>query len=268
VTGSEETPTARSATTRDGLRIAYQAAGAGDPALVFVHGWCCERSYFAPQFDHFAAGHTVLSLDLRGHGESDRPAPDPGTYRVESFADDVLAVAGAAGAHRPVVVGHSLGGLVALACAARPGAVRAAVLVDPAPVVSERGRSYFARSVAEVAADTDGSWRRRFVTGLFGPADTVRRRETIAGAGHAPVAIAAEAMRAMAEFDGAAALEAVRVPVLLISAGETESGLRGRGGLTFGRTVGAGHFNQLEVPDQVNPMIERFLAVNGLPGRP
>ncbi len=256
----------RFAVTGDGVRISYESAGAGDPPLVFVHGWCCDRSYFAPQYAHFAARHTVVSLDLRGHGTSDHPAPGEVAYDIDAFADDVLAVAAAAGAHRPVVVGHSMGGLVALACAARPGMARAAVLVDPAPVVSERGKAFFAGSVAEVAADDDGSWRRRFAAGLFGPADTVRRAEIEAGMAPTPAAIAAEAMRAMAEFDGAAALDRAAVPVLLISGRGTESGLRGRRNITFGRTVGAGHFLQLEVPDQVNPMIERFLAVNALVG--
>lgn len=255
----------RFAVTDGGVRLAYETAGAGGPALVLVHGWCCDRSYFAPQYGHFAARHAVVPLDLRGHGESDRPAPRTGVYDVASFADDVLAVAGEAGAERPVVIGHSLGALVALACAARPGAVRAVVLVDPAPVLSERGKAYFARSADAVADDADGSWRRRFAAGLFGDADTVRRAETIAGMASADPAIAAAGMRAMAGFDGAGALDAVEaagVPVLLISAGEAESGLRDRRFITFGRTVGAGHFPQLEVPGQVNAMIERFLVVN------
>jgi hypothetical protein len=57
----------------------------------------------------------------------------------------------------------------------------------------------------------------------------------------------------------------VRVPLLVIGSGRVERGLRDAcPGITIGMTVGAGHFNQLEVPDQVNPMIERFLAVNDL----
>jgi pimeloyl-ACP methyl ester carboxylesterase len=48
--------------------------------LVLVHGWCCDRSYFAPQFEYFASqGHAVVAVDLRGHGESD--APEGGTTR-------------------------------------------------------------------------------------------------------------------------------------------------------------------------------------------
>ncbi len=255
----------RSAVSADGTPISYRAAGRGDPALVLVHGWCCDGSYLAPQSAHFAARHAVVSPDLRGHGESGRPRPGPGVYDIAAFADDVLAAAWAAGADRPVVVGHSMGGLVALACAARPGAVRAAVLLDPAPVVDERGKAYFARSADAVAADADGAVRRRFAERQFGPADTVRRAETIAGISAGDPAVAAAGMRAMAGFDGAAALGAVAaagVPVLAITSREAESALREHAGIALGRTVGAGHFHQLEVPGQVNAMIERFLAVS------
>ena len=81
----------------DGIRLAYDTAGRGDPPIVFVHGWACDRSYFAPQVEHFGARHAVAALDLRGHGESARPAAAPGVYEVEAFADDVLAVAAAVG---------------------------------------------------------------------------------------------------------------------------------------------------------------------------
>ena len=104
---------------RDGVKLAYETVGSGDPPIVFVHGWACDRSYFAPQIEHFSRRHAVAMVDLRGHGESECPDPAAGTYDVASFSDDVLSVAREAGFDRPVVVGHSLGGVVALACAAR-----------------------------------------------------------------------------------------------------------------------------------------------------
>jgi len=247
--------------TAGGVRLAYEASGTGEPAMLFVHGWCCDRSYFEPQSRRFAAGHRVAALDLRGHGASDRPEPGHGNYDIETLADDALTVARDAGFALPVMVGHSMGGLVALACAARPGAVRAAVLVDPAPVLDERGRSYFARSVADVAADEDGSWRGRFAARLLLPTDTARRQDIVTGGAAVPAPVAAAAMRGMAEFDGAGTLDRVRVPVLSIHARRPEVGLREHPAVTIGQTVGAGHFPQLEVPDQVNAMIERFLAI-------
>jgi pimeloyl-ACP methyl ester carboxylesterase len=243
----------------DGRRLAYDVAGAGEPPIVFVHGWSCDRSHFEPQFRHFAARHAVAALDLRGHGGSDTGP----TYGTEVFADDVLTVAATAGLQRPVVVGHSLGGLVALACAARPDAVRAAVLVDPAPVLPGRGKSFFARSTAAVADDEDGSWRAAFVERLFGPNDTVRRAETITAVATTPRTVSAATWQAIVVFDGAALLPQVHVPVLLVTAGEPEAGVAEQlADVVLGRTVGAGHFLQLEVPDQLNPMIERFLRIS------
>ena len=61
-----------SCTEVSGISLAYDVAGGGDPPIVFVHGWGCDRSYFAPQIEFFAPDHTVLALDLRGHGESGR----------------------------------------------------------------------------------------------------------------------------------------------------------------------------------------------------
>jgi pimeloyl-ACP methyl ester carboxylesterase len=250
--------------TGDGPRLAYQTAGGGDPPLMFVHGWSGDRSSFAPQYAHFAGRHAVAALDLRGHGGSDRPEPARGVYDVESFAADTLAVASAAGLDRPVFVGHSLGALVALECAATAGAARAAVLVDPAPVLSASGKAYFDEGADAVEDDRDGSWRAAFVTGLLLPTDTVRREELIMTAYALPPPVAAAALRAIARYDAAAALARLAVPVLVIGAGGIESGLRRDERLAKGQTVGAGHFPHLEVPDQVNAMIERFLALNGL----
>ena len=58
---------------RDGINLVYEERGSGSPAFVFVHGWTCDRSFFAPQADYFAKKHRVVSLDLRGHGQSDKP---------------------------------------------------------------------------------------------------------------------------------------------------------------------------------------------------
>ena len=251
-----------------GLRLAYDAAGAGDPPMIFIHGWCCDRSYFAPQFEHFASGHAVVAMDLRGHGESGRPAARPGGYAMDVMADDVLSVAAAAGCDRPVLVGHSLGALIGLSCAARAGVIRALVMVDPAPITNEKAKRFFRESVAAVAADDNGSWRTMFVEGMFLPTDAARRAAIIEQMARTPPAISAEVLRVMGEFDGAGALAQATVPVLSIGSAvpsNASADLRRLcPAITVGQTVGSGHFNQLEVPDQVNAMIERFLAVNGL----
>jgi pimeloyl-ACP methyl ester carboxylesterase len=252
--------------SRGGASLAYDIAGAGDSAMIFVHGWSCDRSYFAPQFEHFAAGHAVAAMDLRGHGDSSQPGP--GSYDVETLADDALAVAEAVGFTDPVVVGHSLGALIGLACAARPDAIRALVMIDPAPITNEAAKAFFRESFDAINADDDRSWRTAFVSGMFLPTDMARRAAIIQDMPAVSPGIAAALIRAMGEFDGASALGKVAVPVLSIgSAVPTNEPADLRSAcpaITIGQTVGAGHFNQLEVPEQVNAMIEQFMAINHL----
>jgi len=254
--------------SRGGVRLAYDCAGAGGPAMIFVHGWCCDRSYFAPQFEHFAAGHAVAAMDLRGHGDSDQPGPGPGSYDVETMAGDVLAVAQAAGFSDLVLVGHSLGALIGLACAARSGAIRALLMIDPAPITNEAAKAFFRESVVAVSSDDDRSWRTAFVSGLFLPTDVARRAAIIQDMPAVSPQVAAAVIRAMGEFDGASTLGKVNVPVLSIGsavpANEPADLRSACPAITIGQTVGAGHFIQLEVPEQVNAMIEQFMAINQL----
>jgi len=257
--------------SRAGVRLAYDVAGVGDPAMIFIHGWSCDRSYFAPQVEHFGGGHAVATMDLRGHGDSGQPDPDPGCYDFDTLADDVLAVAAAAGCTDPVLVGHSLGALTGLTCAARHDAIRALVMVDPAPITNEAAKAFFRESFDVINADDDGSWRAAFVSGMFLPTDVARRATIIRQMPAVSARIAAAMRRVMGEFDGASALGKVRVPVLSIgSAVPTNEPADLRSAcptISIGQTVGAGHFNQLEVPDQVNAMIEQFMAINHLERR-
>ncbi len=83
-----------------------------------------------------------------------------------------------------------------------------------------------------------------------------------------PNDIAIPLVEAIAAFDAMAALRHCEVPLLTISSAvptnDAASLLAANPAMTLGQTVGAGHFLQLEVPEQVNPMIERFLAI--IPG--
>ena len=114
--------------TRGAVRLAYEEAGQGEPAMVFVHGWSCNRAFFGPQIEHFSHQRRCVGVDLRGHGDSDKPRQD---YTMEGFADDLAWLCQQLQIEGLVVVGHSMGGVVALVLAARyPELVRAIVMVD------------------------------------------------------------------------------------------------------------------------------------------
>ncbi|MEO6317514.1 MAG: alpha/beta hydrolase [Acidimicrobiales bacterium] len=101
-------------TTDDGVEIAYDVTGAG-PTLVLVHGITESRRAWDPLVTPLAEQHTVVAVDVRGHGESGTAA----TYDAAAMAGDAAAVVGALGLDPPIVIGHSMGGIVATAYAGR-----------------------------------------------------------------------------------------------------------------------------------------------------
>jgi pimeloyl-ACP methyl ester carboxylesterase len=100
----------QTATASDGTSIAWSRTGAGDP-VVLVHGITESAATFEPVTARLAATQEVITLDLRGHGES----AGADTYDLAAMAGDVAAVCAAAGVGRPHLVGHSLGGAVVTA---------------------------------------------------------------------------------------------------------------------------------------------------------
>ena len=102
--------------TADGVSITYDVRGEGSVALVFVHGWACDRSFWRGQADVFAGAYRVVTLDLPGHGTS---GTDRKVWTVAGLGEDVARVVKRLGLKRVVLVGHSMGGPVALAAAER-----------------------------------------------------------------------------------------------------------------------------------------------------
>lgn len=250
---------------RDGVRLAYEDAGRGDPPAVLVHGWTCDRSALAPQREHLSRRHRVVSVDLRGHGASDAPQQD---YTMEVFADDVAALLRHLDVDRPVVIGHSMGGVIALVLAARHYGLAGAIVTLDAPVApSDAMRRATATLVPALEGPGYREAQQTFVRrALLQPTDDpVRAQALIERMASAPQHVMASAFREMLACDTEAAAQACRVPFLYLYAAKPATDLKRLRQLCpqvmTGQTVGAGHFHQLEVPDQVNAMIDRFLAL-------
>lgn len=113
-----QVPRTSSVTSFDGTAIAYDVAGRGDTAIVFVHCWTCDRTFWDAQFDHFAGRHTVVRLDLAGHGASGK---DRERYTIAGFSKDVMAVVDKLNLKQVILVGHSMGGPVSVEAATQLG---------------------------------------------------------------------------------------------------------------------------------------------------
>ena len=116
-----------------GVPLAVVEAGVGGRPLLLVHGFTGAKEDFTPYFERLAAeGWHVASFDLRGHGESGKPA-DAGDYSIERMAADALDVLDALGWRTAVVLGHSLGGMIVQEIALTfDDRVQALVLMDTA----------------------------------------------------------------------------------------------------------------------------------------
>jgi pimeloyl-ACP methyl ester carboxylesterase len=247
--------------THNGVKLAFEDRGAGKPAFIFVHGTACNRSFFAPQAEHFASQHRVVSVDLRGHGESDKPH---GAYPIAAYADDLAYIIEQLGLGKAVAVGHSMGGVIVLQLAAAHSDWVAAIVMVDSTLVYSPDRHAVVEAVAAGIETGDHEPRTQWVKNMFLPTSDRRlMAEVLAVMLSSPPHVAASAVRGVLEFDAQAAAALCKMPALHLAASPLRMpppSIRERLlNIVECCTVGAGHFNQLEVPDQVNAMIEGFL---------
>src|SRR6516164_4643540 len=192
-----------------GLR--YDAGGSGDPALLFLHGWCGDRSFFAPQFDYFSRTHRVVSVDLPGHGES----AVPNEYSIEAFASEFAELTHKLRLGRSVVFGHSIGAMVARALAHQDAELVGAVaLIDPPPLSKEVWKSFSAQLISSFEGPDGPAGRRQFVEQMFLPTDDpTRRAEIIQTMTSVPNDIAIPLVQDMAACDSIESPRDCKLPV-------------------------------------------------------
>ena len=253
----------------DGIKVAFESTGEGSVPVVFVHGILGDRTYFAGQAAHLADRHRVVSLDLRGHGESDVPS----AVSVEAFERDVIAVLEASGTGPAVVCGHSVGGAVALAvAAARPDLVSGVVMLD--------GVIFFPEEVRRAALDglvsalQGDRWLdalRGYLGRLVEPAspEVVARVMSDVGRARREIALSFFTSLFGSEFDARQqgydeALSTLHCPLMYVHA-KTPVDLRRiqarKPDAMIGQVVGSGHYLMLSASDQVNAMLDRFLEL-------
>ncbi|HFD11034.1 MAG TPA: alpha/beta hydrolase [Crenotrichaceae bacterium] len=112
----------------DQALIRYETKGSGDATLFFIHCWSCDRRYWDNQFDLFSKYFRVVRIDLAGHGESTSSRKN---YTIQKFAHDVEAVIAKLKLDNVILIGHSMGGPVAVQTALdTPDAIAGIIAVD------------------------------------------------------------------------------------------------------------------------------------------
>ena len=248
--------------SHDAIPLACDCLGLGGPLLLFVHGWTCRRTYWAPQLAYFGTTHAVAAPDLPGHGDSG--IGDRSRWDVEAFALDIVACIGKLAAERVILIGHSMGGAVALEAARHLGATVAAVVLIDTFVIDYGGLS--PETVQAIAAPFEED---------FAAAMAVLVEQTATAA--TPPALKERLIRDMSVADPAWALPVwrdllswspenafaeLRVPIHAINGALIPPSARARCAPFMTETIipGAGHFLPMEDPAGFNRVLEEVLA--------
>jgi 3-oxoadipate enol-lactonase len=256
--------------TPDGCFTLAEAGATHRPAIVFLHGIGGAARAWRAQLMHFGSAARAVAWDMPGYGGS-APLAE---VTITSLAEALARFLDQIGAQRPVLVGHSIGGMIVQQLiATRPGVARAVVLAETSPA--------FGRP--------EGEWQREFIAARLGPLD---RGETMAslaprllaelvgddpdpkGAALArecmaavPAASYRAMMLALMGFDLREALARIAVPTLVLAGSRDTNApapMMARmaekiPGAAYVCLEGAGHLAPLERPAAFNAAVDRFL---------
>jgi pimeloyl-ACP methyl ester carboxylesterase len=256
--------TSGTATSPDGVPIHYETTGRGRPALLLVHCWTCDGTFWKEQVGRFASRRQVVTLDLAGHGRSGRTRK---VYTMKAFGADVKAVADALKLDRIVLVGHSMGGPVILEAASLLGdRVAGLIPVDTLLDVEARDdpkqiQPFLDKLQADFKGTVTGFAREYWFLPTTPPAVADR---VLGAATSFPPEIAIPALREIWSYDAAPALERVKAPIVAVNADRFPTNLAGnrKHAPQFDAVImkGAAHYLLLEDPKRFGDLLEEALA--------
>jgi sigma-B regulation protein RsbQ len=247
----------------DGVPIHYSVQGKGEPALVFIHCWSCDRRLWDNQVSAFAKSHRIVTIDLPGHGESGQGRKE---WSVPSYSEDVKTVVRKLGLKRVVLIGSSMGGPIALETARRmPERVVAIVPVDTLHNVENRlPPEQLENVMKQLRADYKGAITGFMNQLFFAPGTPLAVRDRmIAEATSRPPEMAVRILEGIFAYDSAPALRELKVPIRAINADLTATNLEinRKYAPQFDVRIikGVGHYPMLEDPVRFNELLAEIL---------
>ncbi|KAB2847226.1 MAG: alpha/beta hydrolase [Melioribacteraceae bacterium] len=202
--------------SNDGIEISYSVNGEGDVALVFVHGWSCDKSYWKNQVDEFAEEYKVVTVDLAGHGDSGNERAD---YKINFFGEDVASVITTLGLNKVVLIGHSMGGAVIFETY---GFVSPRVLgligIDTYQGLTDKYPEEQTNQFIQPFKDNFVEAAKGFVKSMFPPsADSVLAEKIADDMSQAPQNVALSAIENLFRYENPELLAQINVPVISIN---------------------------------------------------
>jgi len=259
---AEPAITVDNAISADGVSIMYEVRGEGKPALVFVHGWCCDRNYWNEQLLHFAEKYKVVSIDLAGHGES---SLDRKEWTMGAFGEDVVAIVDKLNLDQVVLIGHSMGGPVILEAARRmPKRVIGLVGVDTLQNFENRINQEQIDDMFTPLRSNFVEGTKNFVRTMFSPnSDQALVEKIAADMSSAPQDVGLGALEGYVDFQNneiIRVLQEVQAPIVCINSDKypTNAEANQQYAPSFKAMImsGVGHFNMIEDSETFNRLLE------------
>ena len=265
---------------KNGVKLAYYMYGEGQPTLVFLVAWVWTAEFWQPQVNYFSQNFKMVTIDMRGTGDSDKPAGD---YTLDLYADDLDSIIEELKEKNVVLIGESIGASIAIKYVTKyPGKVSKLVLVGGSP---------------KFMATDDFPWGlildvvQPFLTGLLQSYSTVFGAflETIfpePGTNYVrewgfkmsqktPAEIAANSLTNLGLADLRPLLSKIDIPTLILH-GEKDTNvftnvsegakymhenIQGSKNYLF---EGRGHFPSITAPDKFNKILKEFITTGKL----
>jgi pimeloyl-ACP methyl ester carboxylesterase len=247
------------------FKMHYMECGAGPEAVVFVHGWVSTHRWWQATLDRLPPRLHAYAIDLRGAGESEQVEAG---HTFQQYADDLQQLVEALGLERFTLVGHSMGGQIALQYALdHQDRLKAMVLVDPVAASGNKIDPGIVEWCKTVQGQPEG--QRVIVQGAIPtPIASGLMDQLVADAAAWGPAIYNETLAEMARFNVAGRLGEIKVPTLVTwadkdtsvpfpSIAEIYSGIPGCGLEVW---HGVGHSGPIEAPDRFAALLQQFMA--------
>jgi pimeloyl-ACP methyl ester carboxylesterase len=255
---------------KTGVRLHYAEQGnpAGQP-IILLHGYTDSWFSFSRVLPLFGANYHIYALDLRGHGNSERPANG---YKVNNFAADVLAFIDAKNLKSVTLVGHSMGSFIAQQVAYNaPERVSRLVLIGSATTVRNREVFDFQQAVNKLTDPVPAQFIKDFQSGTaYEPLPKEFLEQIVAESLKLPASVWRAVLAGLLTHDTRQQLAAIKVPTLIMwgdkdaffpkSEQQLLVDALAKGVLKVYSNIG--HSPQWERPQEVVRDIEEFLVPN------
>jgi pimeloyl-ACP methyl ester carboxylesterase len=243
----------------DGVAIRYQVAGQGSPAIVLIHCWLCDQHLWDAVVPVLARNHMLVTLDLAGHGGSGGTRK---VWTIEAFGRDVKAVVDQLGFERVILVGHSMGGLVALEAARLlpaklAGLVPLDILLNVEEVMKPEEVDAYLKPFR---ADFKTAVEKFIRDYMFVPSsDPALIERVVTQVRAAPPEMAVGALEAAWKYDARGGLHEIKAPIMAINADKfpTNREANRRYASQFDAVImkGVGHYLMLEDPARFTELL-------------